>query len=60
MALLLDTNHFYNKTVEHDYKMNECAFWVEHYNFLLGLKMNTKEENLIYKEELVEYLCYDV
>lgn len=60
MALVLDTNNFYNKTEEHDYKMNSCASWVEHYNFLLGLKMNTEEEKVIYKEEMAEYLCYDV
>ena len=60
MALVLDSNNFYQKFQEHDYKMTNCASCVDHYNFLLGLTMNTEEEKVIYREEMLEYLCYDV
>ncbi len=60
MALVFDSNNFYQQTQEHDYKMTNCASWVEHYNFLLGLAINTEQQKAIYKEEMLEYLCYDV
>jgi len=60
MALILDTSNQYNSFANHDYKMTWCASWVEHYNFLAGVKFNTEAEAAMYKEEMMEYLCYDV
>lgn len=60
MALVFDPNNFYNKASEHEYKMSQCASWVDHYNFLLGLAINTDAQRMMYQEEMLEYLCYDV
>jgi hypothetical protein len=60
MALILDTSNQYNSTANHDYKMTWCASWVDHYNFLAGISFNTEAETAMYKEEMAEYLCYDV
>jgi hypothetical protein len=40
--------------------MTWCASWVDHYNFLAGISFNTEAETAMYKEEMSEYLCYDV
>jgi hypothetical protein len=60
MAMLCDNSHFYNRVVAHEDIMAACARWVDHYNFMASIPWNTEAETAMFKEEMTEYLCYDV
>lgn len=62
MTLLSDATRFYSEYTpeRHDYIMEVCAIWVDHYNFMASLPWNTQAEQKQFEEEMSEYLCYDV
>lgn len=40
--------------------MEDCNFWLKHYNLLLNRKGNTKEEIVWFEEHFKQNKCYDV
>lgn len=39
---------------------HSCMMWADHYNFLLGLSFNTKEDEVWYREHFNMNKIYDV
>ncbi len=60
MTLIADKFNLYNTVSEHDYVTEQCATWVDHYNFLATLSWNTDVERQQFESEMTDYLCYDV
>jgi sensor domain CHASE-containing protein len=60
MALIADKFNLYTSVSDHDYKIESCVSWTDHYNFMASIPWNTKEETEIFLHEKSDYLCYDV
>jgi hypothetical protein len=56
--LILDDNNVYQKY--HDCLENVCHMMMDHYNFMLGLSINTEIDNFFYTQEFDDFKFYDV
>ena len=56
--LILDDNNVYQKY--HDCLENVCQMMMDHYNFMLGLSINTEIDNFFYTQEFDDFKFYDV
>ena len=43
-----------------DWFQDSCNLWLQHYNFMLGLSFNTKDEEVWYQENFKMNKIYDV
>jgi hypothetical protein len=57
--MIFDTHKIYSEIENHDYIVEQCNQWVEHYNFLAGLRCNDSVVRQQYEQELSDYLIYD-
>jgi hypothetical protein len=60
---MLYQSKFHNKNIieDHDFNVDDCNFWVDHYNFLANLSIyKTEPIAKTYINEIKQYLCYDV
>ena len=56
-----DSHNWYNSRIieRHQERLDQCAEWAEHYNFLSYAGV-TESDRAQFQEEFTEYLCYDV
>jgi hypothetical protein len=56
--LILDDNNVYQKYP--DCLETVCHMMMDHYNFMLGLTINTEIDNFFYTQEFDDFKFYDV
>jgi hypothetical protein len=56
--LILDDNNVYQKYP--DCLETVCHMMMDHYNFMLGLSINTEIDNFFYTQEFDDFKFYDV
>ena len=56
--LILDNNNVYQKYP--DCLETVCHMMMDHYNFMLGLTINTEIDNFFYTQEFDDFKFYDV
>jgi hypothetical protein len=59
---MLIASDLYNNHIidRHDFVSKMCMEWVEHYSFLLNLRSPDEPVYELFREEMKEYLCYDI
>jgi hypothetical protein len=59
MTILSDSCKLYRQVTNHDFMVEQCGFFADHYNFLAGLEINDDVQRQQFEAEMSDYLIYD-